>query len=219
MKPQFKRWISISLASLISTSVLLAAGSFIPRRWQHRSQASCQYQVCIVQFDIHTNILVPVYSDSFDWRTYLPLPLNQQQYLGFGWGDRNWYMNPPTELSDALPRGIRAMLFSDASVLGIQAYDRLPAGDIKCVGVTRSNYLNLMEFLNSTMRRNEQGEVIQLSNHPPTQTNYFEAIGHYSVLHNSNHWTAEGLDTAQINTPLWAGFSFAVMRQVQATCS
>ncbi|MBD2090243.1 DUF2459 domain-containing protein [Microcoleus sp. FACHB-1515] len=209
---------AISFVGFISLSVLLAAGSFLPRRWQHRSQASCQYKVCAIQFDIHTNILVPVYTDSFDWRNHLPLPLHQQQYLGFGWGDRNWYMNPPTELSDTLSRGLQAMFFSDASVLGIQAYDRLPTQNIKCVGVTRSDYLKLMEFLQNAMQRNQQGEVIQLSNHPPTQTNYFKAIGHYSILHNSNHWTAEGLDTVQINTPLWAGFSFAIMRQIEATC-
>jgi len=127
-------------------------------------------------------------------------------------------MNPPTQLEEIVSRGFRALFSPNDAALRVQAHDRLPNHDeVECVGVERSYYLALMQFIKRSFQRTEQGDLIQLTD-PATGTAFYEAIGRYSILRNSNHWTAEGLEVAEINTPLWAGFSPAIMQHIQATC-
>lgn len=208
--------IPLSITLVIPT--LLTIGSLLPRHWQSQAQASCHYKVCVTRTDIHTNLVVPVQTEALNWRNYLPEPLTRSEYVGFGWGERNWYMNPPTRLEEIVPRGFRALFFPNDAALRVQAHDRLPDHDeVKCVGVDRSRYLALMQFIKQSFQRTEQGNLIQLTD-PATGTAFYEATGRYSIVRNSNHWTADGLEIASINTPLWAGFSSAVMQHVQATC-
>ncbi|BAU11659.1 hypothetical protein LEP3755_21610 [Leptolyngbya sp. NIES-3755] len=215
---KLKRCWVVPLSVVLSIPILLTAGSLIPRSWRTSAQTGCRYKVCVTRTDIHTNLVVPVQNEAVNWRNYLPEPLTRSQYIGFGWGERDWYMNPPTRLEEIVPRGFQALFLPNDAAMRVQAHDRLPDHDeVKCIGVERSQYLALVQFIKQSFQRTEQGKLIQLSD-PATGTAFYEATGSYSILRNSNHWTADGLDVAGINTPLWAGFSPAVMHHVQATC-
>jgi len=203
--------------------VLFLIGSAIPRSWTSRSeihaQSGCQYKVCAARFGIHTNIIVPVANNAYNWQNYLTLPLSQEQYLGFGWGERDWYLNPPPNNSPSyFLRGARSLLLPNAAALRVQRHDRFPDQyEIRCVGVDRSHYLALMDYIQRSFQRTT-GKPMQISEDPQAGKAFYEATGRYSFLHNSNHWTAEGLQAANIRTPLWAGFSESVMRQIKPTC-
>lgn len=215
---QLKKCWLITLSIMLPIPMLLTIGSLLPRTWRTHAQLPCQHKVCVTRTDIHTNLVVPVQNDAFNWQNYLPEPLTRSQYIGFGWGERNWYMNPPTRLEDIVPRGFRALFFLNPAALRVQAHDRLPNHDeVKCVGVGRAHYLALMQFIKQSFQRTEQGKLIQLTN-PATGTAFYEATGQYSIVRNSNHWTAEGLEIADVNTPLWAGLSTAIVHHVEATC-
>ncbi|KAB8333113.1 DUF2459 domain-containing protein [Scytonema tolypothrichoides VB-61278] len=194
----------------------------IPHKWGNDVRASCCFQVCVAQFGFHTNIIVPVKNEIFDWRKYLTLNNDFQlknsdnRYLGFGWGERNWYMNPPTELPLMLRKGFRALFFPNPSVLRVQKHDNFPQNyDIECIKVKQTDYLELMEFINNSFQLSQGGEKIRLINNPYTNISFYEAKGTYSILRNSNNWTAEGLKIANINTPLWAGLSGAIMHHLR----
>ena len=215
---KLKNYWTIPLSIVLAIPILLTIGSLLPRTGRASSQVACRYKVCVTRTDIHTNLVVPVQTEAFNWQNYLPETLTRSQYIGFGWGERNWYMNPPTRLEEIVPRGFRALFFPNAAALRVQAHDRLPNHDeVKCVGVERSHYLALMQFIQKSFQRIEHEQPIQLTD-PTTGTAFYKATGRYSIVRNSNHWTAEGLKTAGINTPLWAGFSPAVMHHVQAIC-
>lgn len=214
MKIKVKRCAAVLLGSILSIPLLMLIGSFIPRQW-HQTQTGGSYPVCALQFDIHTNIVLPVQTDAFDWRKQFPLPLDRAQYVGFGWGERVWYMNPPSRPLEVMTKGLRAMVFQNRAVLQVHRYERFPTDHrIKCVGVERSRYLALVNFIQQSFQRDSQGRLIRLEN-PASENPFYEATGRYSLLHNSNHWTAEGLRQAGLNTPLWAGFSFAILHHLK----
>ncbi len=210
------------LSVVLAIPTLLLLGLLIPNKWDDDVRVSPLFQVCVAQFGIHTNIIVPVNNEIFDWREYLTLNNNSQlknsdnSYLGFGWGERNWYMNPPTELPLILRKGFRALFFPNPSVLRVQKHYNFPENyDIECIGVQQTDYLELMEFIKNSFQLSKRGEKIRLINNPYTNTSFYEAKGTYSILRNSNNWTAEGLNIANINTPLWAGLSVAIMHHLR----
>jgi uncharacterized protein (TIGR02117 family) len=221
---RINRGLAVVLGSIWSVATVLTIGYFTPVRSSDRATVDhasmgCQYKVCAARFGIHTGLIVPVQNDVFDWQDHLSLNLTHQQYLGFGFGERNWYINPPTELGDVLRKGSRALLLPSSPVLSVQKHDRFPNYfEIECVGVKKADYLALMQFIKNSFHRT-QGEAIQVAYRPDQKIAYYEATGHYSIVRNSNHWTAAGLSAAHINTPLWAGLSTSIMHHLKGTCS
>lgn len=187
-------------------------------------QQSCTYQVCVIQFAYHSKILVPTQTQVFDWCNHLDLHdattiPSAPAYLSFGWGERNWYVNPPTQLPQKLYGGLRALFLPNAAALRVQKHTSFPQHyQPECVGVSPENYLSLMEFIQNSFQRDSQGKTIQLASDDRTQSSFYEAKGTYFLLNNSNHWTARGLDNAEINTPVWAGHSDTIMFHLVDTC-
>ncbi|HAA30088.1 MAG TPA: hypothetical protein DCE56_23375 [Cyanobacteria bacterium UBA8553] len=216
---KIRKGIAIIFGGILSIGAMLTIGYFTPTKWGDRATVDCQYKVCVAMFGIHTNIIVPIQNDVFDWRNYLALNLTNQQYIGFGLGERTWYMNPPTRLEDILSQGIRALFFPNPSVLRMHKHERFPEHyEIECVGVGKLDYLALMQFIKSSFQRSQQGDKIQIVYNPNSGKAFYEATGSYSLVRNSNHWTAEGLNIANVNTPLWIRFSTAIMHHLEGTC-
>lgn len=223
---KLRKFLAVAAGGFLLVYLLFLVGSEIPRQWGDRSQgrsqaaqSSCEYKVCAARFGIHTNIIVPVANRDFNWQDYLTLPLTKEQYLGFGWGERDWYLNaPPDNSLSYYLRGSKSLLLPNAAALRVQRHDRFPSQyEIRCVGVERSDYLALMEYIQRSFQRTAEQPIL-IEEDPQAGKAFYEATGRYSLLHNSNHWTAGGLHTAGINTPLWAGFSEAVMQKIEPDC-
>lgn len=216
------RFFSITILSLF---LALLMGALIPSRWGAKTPKSCDYKVCVFNGVIHSDIVVPVKNKIFDWQKYLSLKdIGKQEredynYLSFGWGDRDFYMNTPTRIDLKIYKAFIALFLPTSSVMQVQGYKTLPKNvEVKCVGVSKSGYLKLTEFINDTFKVDNQGKKIRLSYGNPVNASFYDAKGIYSILRTCNSWTAEGLRSADVNTPLWAGLPSAIMFHLHNSC-
>ncbi len=196
----------------------LLIGALVPQKFK-RSPASCDVKICVINFGIHSEIIVPFEHKIFDWRKHLGMGKNADyNYLAFGWGEREFYMNPPREIDAKIVAGIKALFLPNPSVIRVEGYKNLPQNfEIECFGVSQSGYLKLNKFIKNTFQLDQQGEKIRLSG-GSGNASYFEAKGTYSILRNCNSWTAEALRKADVNTPVWAGLSTAIMLHLDNSC-
>lgn len=217
---RIRKYFCYTSISIIFISTLLLLGYFTPRKWGNYSLKSCSFKICVSQSGLHSNIIVPVNNKVFDWQKYLYLNNNlKYRYLGFGWGERNYYINPPTTKELKITQGFQALFFPNDSVIRVQRHQILPQQlELECVGVSQSNYLELMKFINSSFKLSAQGEKTLVADNPRLNARFYEAKGTYSILNNSNSWTAAGLRTANVNTPLWAGLASAIMFHLKGHC-
>jgi uncharacterized protein (TIGR02117 family) len=217
----FPRFIQISL--FIFVTLLLSL--FIPRKWIDSRQENCELQVCVAKYGIHTKLIVEIENQIFNWQKYLPLENPDRtnldyRYLSFGRGAENWYINPPSKLNDQIIQGLQALFLPNSAVIGVQKHKSFPdADEIKCTGVSSSDYLKLMNYIKNSFQKNEQGEMILVTNNFRDRASFYAAKGTYSLLNNSNSWTAQGLRVANLNTPLISGISEAIMLYSDANCS
>lgn len=211
------------IAPIFIFSALLI-GALLPQK-SKRSPAICDVKICVINFGFHSEIIVPAQNNIFNWQKYLPF--NQigagkntgYNYLAFGWGEREFYMNPPREMDAKIAAGIKALFLPNPSVIRVEGYKNLPQNsEIECFGVSRTGYLKLNTFIKNTFEVYRQGEKIRLQHGLPTNVSYYEAKGTYSILRNCNSWTAEGLRKADVNTPMWAGLSTAIMLHLDNSC-
>jgi uncharacterized protein (TIGR02117 family) len=211
------------LGVVLLIAVALGVGYFTPRQWgASPAAASCEYKICVVKIEIHTDLILPIQNEGYDWRTVLGISNPKTQYVGFGWGEKNWYQDPPTQLLETLVKGSRALLLPNPAILRVQEYDRLPTDrPLHCMGISRDEYLALVQYIQNSFARS-QGERVLIAAHPADHTSgafkFYAATGTYSLFHTSNDWTADGLRRANVNTPLWAGLASSIMRLLKSTC-
>jgi uncharacterized protein (TIGR02117 family) len=199
--------------------------SLIPRKFAHKSKKNCNYQVCVANTGIHSNILVPTENNAYNWRNYLSVDKigidtdNDYKYLSFGWGDQDFYMSVAT-LSDLnFSTTFKAVFVPTDSVMYVKGYQSLPKNiEVKCIKVDKANYLRLVEFIKTSFQLDENGRKIRIGNGHTSNAGFYAAIGNYSILKTCNTWTAEGLRTADLNTPLWDGLSSAIMFHLRSGC-
>jgi uncharacterized protein (TIGR02117 family) len=217
------------LGATFSSAALLTIGYFTPTQWQRSTRANCiqnTEKIYVVGDDVHTNIIVPVQNEVFDWQTQLSLQnigadtTANYRYLAFGWGERNFYMNTPTPADFRLSNALKALFLINKSVLYVQGLPTYPApnANVRCLRINQADYLKLMEHIDRTFEQNPQGEKIRLQNGYTPNGGFYASKGRYSILRTCNTWTAEGLRQANVNTPVWAGLSSAVMLHLENSC-
>ncbi len=213
------------LALVVAIFLLGLVGSLTPRKWGDDSHSICEGQICVANSGFHTELLVPEQNQIFDWQNYLEefdistgAPA-RYRYLGFGWGERAFFMDPPKKIEPILSLGFKALFLPTPSVVRVQGHFSIPLQkEVKCVGVSRSGYLKLVEFIQDSFQLDNQGRKILIGVGRQPQTSFYAAKGSYSLLRTSNSWTAEGLRSANVNTPLWAGLSSPIMFHLSRSC-
>lgn len=209
---------------ILSVLFILILGILIPVQG-NLHPSNCNYKIYIAADRIHSNIIVTIQNEIFNWQHYFPftIPYTSSSegftYLVFGWGEQNFYTYTPTRLDLKLYKGFKALFFSNPSVMRVQMLRRLPRNlTVKCIQVSKRDYLQLMEFIQNSFQSSPQGEMIQIAYYPQYNARFYQAKGRYSILRTSNSWTTEGLRIANVDTPLWGGLSWAVMFHLHENC-
>jgi uncharacterized protein (TIGR02117 family) len=225
-KSSIKRIIYYCLLAIASFFTLLAIGYFTPITSCNITPEKCAVTICIDQDGmLHTNILVPSQNQIVDWSQFISFPdigkdpIANYKYLTFGWGDRDFYIQTPTFADLNVITALRALFLPTPSTILVQAFTELPPHRAdKCVKVTQTEYLQLTNFIQNTFKLNPQGKPIRIADGYLRSSGFYEAYGNYSIFRTCNNWTAEGLRKANVDTPLWAGLSSAVMLHFGRTC-
>jgi uncharacterized protein (TIGR02117 family) len=218
-KRQIVRYLGFFFATLL-ISLLFAC--LIPTKWISSKKLGCEFQVCVEEVGIHTNIIVPVKNEAFDWHQHLSLrELDRDyQYLSFGWGDRSFYIQTPTSADFKLSNALDALLTPGPSVMYVQGITNLSqAAPMKCLKVNRQDYLNLVKYLQTSFQLDSQKKPIFAAHGYNANGSFYEAKGAYSIFRTCNVWTGEALRAADLNTPLCTALAPAIMWHLKSNCS
>lgn len=235
---QFLRWLALTirtglngwkipyrklLVALIAIAAVLLLGVTLPRRSALPAQANCEARIYIASDNFHTTLIVPIATPEMDWRGMLPTAPtltgeSSYPYLGFGWGEQLYYTRAPENPILKLLAGLKAIFWLNDSVMSVTEYVQLPVSnaaiEVKAISISRENYGRLVEFIHTSFQGDRTGQAIPI----PEAANYYRATGKYSLLRTCNTWTAEGLDRAGVETPLWSALALSVMRHLRSSC-
>ena len=217
----FYRFIMFNLC----LATLLAIAYLTPRKWGNYSQTDCTLPIYISNQGIHTEIIVPVENEYFNWNQYLPLTeigrdTNfEYKYLSFGWGDRAFMLETPTSKGINPVIAFKALFLPTPSTLQVQGYLVFPRKiETKCVKISAENYLRMVNFIRNSFQLDAAGNKMRISYGYHNNDSFFEAKGSYSILRTCNDWTAEALRQAEVNTPLWSTLSSSIMFHLNSGC-
>jgi uncharacterized protein (TIGR02117 family) len=219
---KFCRYGRLFLATIL---LALLLGAFLPTKWHYRTPSDCTYPVYVSSVNhFHAELVVPVTTDAFDWRSHLTLSqlgpkANTYRYLSFGWGDRKFFMNgsyDPISIFDTLFLPGPTVMH----VWGHQDLKRFNSSnfELKQIRLNRKNYLALVHFIEAGFQHDTHHTVRYLRQGLYPESGFYEAVGSYSILRTCNSWTAEALRKADANTPLWSALAPPILHQLKSDC-
>ena len=208
----------LAFAALTVTYMLAAfIGSVLPvnRDWKPAADAE-GVTIHIVSNGYHTGLLLPASADGVDLSlmfrpTDLPDPDAAGNFLLFGWGDRDFYLETQTWADVRPATAITALFGSGQSLLHvdhIRAVAELP--EAKPVRVSRAEYRKLVASISGFAVRGSDG-------YPMAQPGYgaldvfYKAKGRYSLFTTCNVWTRDRLAASGVKMGAWTPFSGGVM--------
>ena len=157
--------------------------------------------------DVHTDIVVPTRTSRIDWSAVVPHggPGWGSDYLAFGWGSRDFYLNVPTWDDLTLGIAFRAISGMGGTALHTR-YMCEPAEGANCrrLSLSSEQYNALVEYILSSGKHNADGTFVHIDQGGGGWSNaFYEGTGRYSLFCTCNSWANSALKACGQRCCLW----------------
>ncbi|MGQ0560105.1 MAG: TIGR02117 family protein [Sphingosinicella sp.] len=168
---------------------------------------------------VHTWIVVPKVHQAIDWRPYAPgTHLRDPRWggashVGFGYGNREFYLNTPTWGDLSLATAFHAAFGGGPPLLHVE-HDHRPQPEewTRRLRISEDQYQRLSGFIRARFRTDAQGRTLPLLGRGYGANDmFYEANGGYSFWLTCNEWTGKALRHAGIRTGLWTPLAQSLM--------
>jgi uncharacterized protein (TIGR02117 family) len=167
---------------------------------------------------VHTDIVVPVRTSIKDWSQSIK-PENTgysfaDGYVGFGWGDRDFYLNTPQWSDLKVSTALGAIFYMGSSIMHTTFMQDVNESD-NCVRIDLSlrEYQQLIAYIESGFNFDESGHPIMIPDAAyGSRDSFYEGTGRYSLVYTCNSWTNEGLKAADQKAALWTLTDFGLLQ-------
>lgn len=197
---------------LIPFAYLFAAlvGSAIPLNPGSR-QPTQGVTIYVADNGVHTGVIVPIAHPLHDWRPIVsPAHVaNPGDWIEFGWGDRDFYLNTPTWADVSVPTVLRAAVGAGGETLvHVDHWDRpRPGAFVRRLVLTPEQYRRLTERIRGSFASDAP---VPIRGYGASDV-FYPARGRYSALRTCNSWVARTLAAAGVRIGVWTPFSAMVM--------
>jgi uncharacterized protein (TIGR02117 family) len=194
------------------------AGSVVPANadWREPREG---VRIFVRTNGVHTWLLVPKVNRDADWRGIAdPADIRDRRYgasnyLAFGFGNRDFYLNTRTWGDLTLKTALAAAFGRGPGLMHVEhAHDPKPDEYQSPLMVSRAEYRILAAHIRQSFLFDADGEPVLLPGrgYGPDDAFYL-ARGDYNMARTCNEWTGEGLREAGVRTGLWTPFAQGVM--------
>lgn len=179
-------------------------------------------EVFILSNGVHTDIVLPVKSSLKDLSQIFPYSDahnvdENYRYLGFGWGDKGFYLETETWADLKFSTAFKAATGMGGTAMHVTWYNELKKTPLcKPVMISDRQYEKLLGFILSTFRKDASGSVIQIKGHSyGSHDAFYEAFGSYSLFRTCNTWANEGLKSCGMKACLWTPLDKGILYHYQ----
>lgn len=135
-------------------------------------------------------------------------------FLGFGWGDKGFYLDTPTWAELKASVAVKAMLLPSPTAMHVTQHDRV-GEDWRYVDITDEQLSILWNHIRSGFRLDENGAIEEIAGKGYTKRDHFyEGTSSYSAVFTCNTWVNRGLKKLGVKTGLWTSTDAGIMRYV-----
>jgi len=162
---------------------------------------------------VHTDLVLPIKNRYKDWSEVIPVDHmlstdTLMNYVAFGWGDKNFYLETPTWADLKFSTAFNALFFLSTSAMHVTLYKTMSEDEYsKKISINTEQYKKMVQFIGDSFQRNQKGELILIKNLSYANDDcFFEAKGTFNLFYTCNTWTNKGLKQSGLRASLWTPF-------------
>ncbi|RSK47047.1 TIGR02117 family protein [Hymenobacter rigui] len=206
--------VAVYLAAAAALSAVPVAASGPPPGPQQEIEAY------ILSNGVHTDLVVPVRSPQMDWTrlvpyTDTPAADSSMQFIGFGWGDKGFYLDTPTWAELKPSTAVKAMFWLSTTAMHTTFHHRPTVGpDCVRLHLSPADYARLIVFIKASFEYDAQDHPLHIAGHSYGRHDaFYEARRTYNLFYTCNTWANNGLKAAGQKAALWTPFDFGIFWQ------
>lgn len=136
-------------------------------------------------------------------------------YLSFGWGDENFYMNTPTWGDLTFNNAFRALFLKSTTLLHINRYKQKYSDWVE-IKLNEHELQKMNAYLQNTFETDKNGMKIILENKGYSSTDdFYKSKGSYSCFKTCNSWVNTGFKESGLKSCLWTPFDFGLLNKYE----
>ncbi|MEO8589670.1 MAG: TIGR02117 family protein [Flavobacteriales bacterium] len=177
----------------------------------------------ILSNGVHTDIVVPVRSSDMDWTRDVSFANttghdSSATWVGFGWGDKGFYLETPTWGDLTARVACNAMFGLGHSAMHATFHQQLEEGALcKRITLSHAQYRRLVAYIQDSFAHNAQGHTQAISTHANYGSSdaFYEGVGSYSLFHTCNCWANDGLKACGQKACWWTPTDSGILGQYE----
>lgn len=174
--------------------------------------------IYILTNGVHTDLVLPVKNKQIDWSSLVKFSNTvakdtTMQWLGFGWGDKGFYLETPTWADLKFKVAFNAAFGLSTTAIHATFHKNLTESEsCRKMTISEEQYNRLSTYILNSFQKSSTGEVKYIS----TNANYgdsdafYEATGSYSIFHTCNTWANNGLKRSGQKCCFWTPFDTGI---------
>lgn len=133
------------------------------------------------------------------------------QYVAFGWGDENFYLNTPTWSDLTVGNALKALFVKSPTLINVTRYRYLLDSWIE-IPVSETQLAAMNAYLLGYFQIDEKGNKIHLvAEGYSARNDFYRAHGNYTMIKTCNTWVNSGFKESELKACLWTPFDFGLL--------
>jgi uncharacterized protein (TIGR02117 family) len=163
---------------------------------------------------VHLDIVIPkniVESHLLEGIKHNP----EDEFLSFGWGDENFYINTPTWGDLTFSTAVEAMLLNSTTLMHVTRYKNIQTNWVK-VEVSKLQLQKLNAYIQNAFQTDRTGNKIIFENESySTNDEFYKAKGSYTCFNTCNTWANTAFKESGLKSCLWTPFDFGLINKYE----
>jgi len=203
------------IASLIILYILLAIVLTIVPVNSDYHEIQDGTPVYVSSNGVHVSLIIPAENQLYSWTNQFNKSNIHYNYLAFGWGDKEFYMNTPTWDDIKISTAMEAAFIPTESVIQIYGLRNAPAisKNTRKLNLSDEQLKILSDYIYNSFQFGKDSLPVELfpANEGNNFYKYYRAKGKYTMFFTCNNWASRGLKKAGIKNAVWAPFDKSVL--------
>lgn len=169
-----------------------------------------KHELYITTNGVHLEIIFPTsqLGDSLSAALLVP---PRVQYVSFGWGDKQFYLQTPTWDQLTVHTALQAAFLRSETAMHVTHHYQV-SDAWRPLRLCDRQADTLRAYIWDSFRQDLPGQLLEIPGAGYTEHDFFyEATGNYTLFHTSNNWVNIALKKASVKTALWSPFDFGVL--------
>jgi uncharacterized protein (TIGR02117 family) len=181
-----------------------------------------EVEIFLLSNGVHADVVVPVKNEYMDWSKKIKFEHTRSgdtllSYLGFGWGDKGFYLHTPQWSDLKFSTAFKALFYLGTSAMHTTFYKQVKEGEqCRKIKISKEEYLQLITYIRASFKEDDNANVMQLKGYSYGKYDaFYEAHGVYSLFYTCNTWTNNALKHCGQRACLWTPFDHTILRKYE----